>query len=57
VSAGRKINTLSQDSCTSPDQFRSVFEKFGAVLGLQELQKAGVAWELGAPQLELVSEF
>ena len=41
----------------SPDQFRSVFEKFGAVLGLQELQKTGVAWELGAPQLELVSEF
>jgi DNA N-6-adenine-methyltransferase (Dam) len=42
---------------TSPDQFRSVFEKFGAVLGLQELQQPGVAWGLGAPQLELVSEF
>ena len=30
---------------TRPDRFRSVFEKFGAVLSLQELQKPGVAWD------------
>ena len=32
---------------TGPDRFRSVFEKFGAVLSLQELQKPGIAWEVG----------
>ena len=42
---------------TNPARFRSVFEKFGAVLSLQELQKPGVSSELGVPQLELVSEF
>jgi hypothetical protein len=42
---------------TRPDRFRAFFEKFGAVLSLHELQKTGVAWELVAPQLELVSEF
>ena len=41
----------------NPARFRSVFEKFGAVLSLQELQKPGVSSELGVPQLELVSEF
>ncbi len=42
---------------TNPARFRSVFEEFGAVLSLQELQKPGVSSELGVPQLELVSEF
>ena len=42
---------------TDPDRFRSVFEKFGAVLSLQALQHPGVSSELGVPQLELVSEF
>lgn len=42
---------------TAPDRFRSVFEKFGAVLSLHELQKPGVGWSVETPQLELVSEF
>jgi hypothetical protein len=40
-----------------PDRFRSVFEKFGAVVSLENLRTHGVPANLTVPQLELVSEF
>ena len=39
------------------DRFRSVFQQFGAVVSLKDLQKPGVVVDQTFPQLELISEF